>query len=337
VRLTVLMFAISFLSMGCSKYVTEKVLPTGCTDTTYYLDADQDGWGSAEGESMCAPKEEHTARNQLDCDDSNPQTTGKVGSVCAEDAVKGANEIATKVFGTREYAAVIGETLSGSAAAAGSCGEYGWGGRWGEDLPGGLATFPNMQGMFRLINEIDTRFSEDDLNRRHFAAWIGVVANADATDWEFERDNSSLSDASAEPFNPSEMGYCGGDSPEMASFGTSPKRLALVRTYDTGDWCFGKPSDANPTEAGAVVSVTYTDLAANFICERPRPDVRCFVADNDTPWLEPCGCRTARGESSDQLKGYYDPSSLINADSELYFSKYDSKLCLDPDQTTDPA
>ena len=39
-----LVFGLVSVSTGCSNYVTERVIPTGCIETTYYLDADQDGW-----------------------------------------------------------------------------------------------------------------------------------------------------------------------------------------------------------------------------------------------------------------------------------------------------
>ena len=338
-RLAFLVFGLVSVSTGCSNYVTERVIPTGCIETTYYLDADQDGWGSqvdadgdgvADFERSCESKDPYTARNSLDCDDNNAQATGRIGSVCPENTVKGTNDYAAKVVGAREYAAVIGSNLSGSQAAAGQCGESSWGGRWGNEEAGGLATFPGMQGLFRLINEIDTKLS--DKGQIHYAAWVGVVPSEDKTSWVFERNNSSLADDAEELFLPEQMGFCGGTAPPPAT----TERLALVRTFDSGDWCFGVPSDANPS-GEEVVDVTYTDFAANFVCERPRPDVRCYVAQNDTPWLEPCTCRTARGEDEATLKKFYDPARLLAADTGLYSSKYDQKLCLDPSVTEEPA
>ena len=158
-----LIFGLVSISTGCSNYVTERVIPTGCAETNYYLDADQDGWGAnidadSDGvpdyEVSCEAKGQYTALNALDCDDSDTQTTGKIGSVCPQNTVKGTSEFASRVVGTREYVAILGDTIVGEKAAATACSAQGWGGRWGNDEPGGLATFSSMQGMFRLINNI---------------------------------------------------------------------------------------------------------------------------------------------------------------------------------------
>ena len=146
-------FGLLTLGSGCSKYVTEKELPTGCAEKTYYLDDDEDGWGDAASGSYCAPEGKYTALNQLDCDDKNRLVTGKVGSICPENlvqrdvAVANTKPDAGQIVGGREYVAVIDSVLSGSESAAIACGETGWGGRWGVNVPGGLATFSNMHLM----------------------------------------------------------------------------------------------------------------------------------------------------------------------------------------------
>ena len=347
-RLAFLVFSLMSFSAGCSNYVTERVIPTGCIKTKYYLDTDQDGWGARpSGEDgpdfvlSCDPAAPYTARNSLDCDDNNAQTTGRVGSVCPEDTVKGANDYASKVVGTREYVAIVGDTLSGSEASLVQCGATGWGGRWGDEEAGGLATFTSMQGMFRLIKQLDDKLAEKD--QKHYAGWVGVVSS-DNTSWVFggnepeEADEADEEDEAEDTFLPAQMGFCGGTAPPPAT----TARLALVRTYDAGDWCFGTPTDANPPE-GTTASPIYTDFRANFVCERPRPDVRCFVSENDTPWLEPCSCRIVREKARNPevdvestLVRYYDPARLLSADTGLYESKYGGKLCLDPTALEEP-
>lgn len=306
---------------GCSNYVTEKQLPTGCVEQTFYLDADQDGWGSMEAESKesCTPilEENYTARNPLDCDDSTNLVTGKVGSVCPQNVVAGDNKYAGQVIGNREYVAIVGSTLSGSESAVGSCGQVGWGGRWDESVQGGLAVFPNMQGMFRVINQIDELLKSDGTEQSQYAAWVGVEYKDGA--WTFSRDSGD--------FEPSDMGFCGGTVPDPDAFNGGPAQLALVRKFGSGDWCFGRPSDANP-DSPETGSLVYTNWSANFICERPRPDARCHVAKDESPWLQPCSCRVAKGENLDDLQPSEDPESMLGADLGRYESEFDSKLCL---------
>lgn len=325
-RSMVFIFGLVTVLSGCSTYVTEKTLPTGCVMNKYYLDADQDGWGDAadtEGTESCEPilsatkGENRTARNNLDCDDSTNLVTGRVGSVCPPNVVKGENSYAGQVVGTREYVAVIGDTLSGSASGVGSCGEYGWAGTLGESTQSGLAVFPNMQGLFRLINNIDDVLVSSAGGQTYYAGWVGIVYEDGA--WVFSRDS--------EEFVPSEMGFCGGTAPNPADFGVGPKQLALVRTAGSGDWCFGRPQDANPS-VQTPGEVFYGQWSANLICERPRPDVRCFVTNNEQPWMEPCSCRVARGESPEDLQASDDPESELGTDKDNYVNLYDRKLCL---------
>ena len=106
-----------------------------------------------------------------------------------------------------------------------------------------------MQGLFRLINEIDTKLS--DKGQTHCAAWVGVVPSEDKTSWCLN-EITELADDAEELFSPEQMGFCGGTAPPPAT----TERLALVRTFDSGDWCFGVPSDANPS-GEEVVDVTY--------------------------------------------------------------------------------
>jgi hypothetical protein len=322
VRPAILVFGLLTVGGGCSNYVTEKTLPTGCVETKYYLDADQDGWGWGDPDEdfrkSCSPllDEKYTARNALDCDDSTNLVTGRVGSVCPQDTAKAPNLYAGQIVGTREYVAIMGGTLSGSEAAAGSCGTYGWGGK-GATENGGLAVFTSMQGLFRTIKEIDDVLAKSNVSG--YAAWVGIEYTGEG--WTFSRDS--------EGFEPAEMGYCSGSVPDPADFTHGPKQLALVRKHTSGDWCFGRPTDANPRGDAADEDQVYTDWAANFVCERPRPDSRCYVLQSEEPWLEPCSCRVARGESLDTLTPSEDPDTALGPDKGTYFTEFDSKLCLD--------
>ena len=105
----------------------------------------------------------------------------------------GDNTYAGQVIGNREYVAIVGNTLSGSESAAGSCGQVGWGGRWNEETQGGLAVFPNMQGMFRVINQIDEILKAGGTAQSQYAAWVGVEFKDGA--WAFLATAESLRQA----------------------------------------------------------------------------------------------------------------------------------------------
>lgn len=362
---------------GCATYVTQKEIPTGCPENIYYLDQDQDGWGERSTEvsegvsaSSCEPRVTtdetsgktlyYTARNTLDCDDSasqeetltepcegrrpgtdedcgGKQVSGRVGSVCPDDLVATESTYAARILGTREYVAVVSSSLTGSASAANSCSEQGWGGPVGLNEPGGLAIFhgdkqEGMQGLFRLINELNQQLTVGD----PYAAWVGVIAqetgdpeddDSYSFEWVFERKNLTVTEEQ-EGFKPLDLGFCGPVTPDPRDFGKIPKRLALVRKAGSGDWCFGRPTDANGDEK------VYDSLKAHFVCERPRPDFRCHVDQNEEPWLTPCSCRIARGESEESLTPSADPEQTLGADRGRFFKSvaedgFDSKLCLE--------
>ena len=131
----VILFGVLGLSGCASHYVLKEEIPTGCPENTYFLDADQDGWGSStESEVACEPKVDgerlFTARNNMDCNDSDLRVTGRVGAVCADQTVTGNPPYRAQVYNSREYVAIMGDKQVSAATAGASCGEYGWGGSW---------------------------------------------------------------------------------------------------------------------------------------------------------------------------------------------------------------
>ena len=172
--------------------------------------------------------------------------------------------------------------------------------------------------MFRLANEIDDQLNTDDI--KAYAAWVGVVPNESNDGWVYER---FTADEQAE-FGPGNLGYCAGTMPMPDPTQPDRLRLALVKKASTGDWCFGFPSEASDDDLGL-----YTDLKAHFICERPRPDFRCWVYQNEEPWTVPCSCREQRGETD--LVPVEDPEAVLRSNNgrEAYQDMFDGKLCLE--------
>ncbi len=93
--------------VGCGSNF--RTIPTDpvCTPYPWFLDADEDGWGdpNTNGIVQCDPDGAtgFTARNNRDCDDSNPDITGRVGSLCPADVVIGDGNITQFSIGTTEY------------------------------------------------------------------------------------------------------------------------------------------------------------------------------------------------------------------------------------------
>lgn len=252
---------------GCvSDFRSRFELPSDCDRRLFFEDRDGDGWGDPDGafESLCEadPESGLTARNNLDCDDDDPGTTGRIGTLCPDNLVVGGSAYVGFAASGREFAAVLpgpGASEEVTPAfwaqgAAQACGELGWG--------GGLATFANLTEYTSVTSEIEGQLSAG----QGYAGWVALVPSDDGSRWVWEGRESGL--------NLNEVGFCNPDLPPDPADTTDPdRRVALVRRPGSGRWCFGLPSDANTTDTEAFV---YPTREAHFVCERTTPQASAF-------------------------------------------------------------
>lgn len=253
---------------------SEFKLPEDCERKLFFEDIDGDGWGDPDGDSseLCEADgaASITARNNLDCDDTNEEITGLVGSICPDRLVAGGAEyLGVQEVGS-EFAAVlptadyshVGDTgvattpLIFADGAASACGATGWG--------GGLATFNDLTEFGSVTDRLD-----EIVGTSYYAAWIGLEPAGASWKWE---------DADAgDGMQVNEVGLCNAaDAPDPEG-PDSGVRLALVKPAG-GSWCLGFPSDANPDDLEEG-ELAYEDRAAHMLCEREPPLASDYTVD----------------------------------------------------------
>ena len=260
-----------WVSTGCGD---DSDLPepidVGCSNmASYYLDSDGDDWGEPGSDILlCRADHEtgYTASNGLDCDDDDPSVTGQAGSVCPDQMVPGGVDYAAVVHGSTEFVAVHSDTaVISAAAAAATCGPWGWGGH--------LATFDSQADLDAVQGVLE------DLEV--YSGFVDIEWDVTAQEWVWS-DGSAL--------DPSSVGWCSGSPPLPEDFDphldpqqldyeerVADIRLAVVKN-DWG-WCFGEPRDALPfgLDTGEVTDYPpYTPMLAHFICERDAPNPADF-------------------------------------------------------------
>jgi hypothetical protein len=254
------------VSACLSDYRSKYKLPQDCDRQVFFEDLDEDGWGDPDGAAaeLCEadPGAMLTARNNLDCDDDNPEITGLIASICPERLVVGGAEFLGMQEVGSEFAAVLPtadfshvndtgiETtaLTFAAGAASACGATGWG--------GGLATFNDLTEFGSVTDRLDAVVGDS-----YYAAWIGLVPSG--TSWKW---------ADAEPgagMQVDEVGFCDSLNAPKPDGPDAGVRLALVKP-EGGEWCLGFPSDANPDDL-AEGELEYGARAAYSLCERVPP------------------------------------------------------------------
>ena len=258
----------SFALGGCmSDFRSEFILPTDCDRRLYFEDRDGDGWGDPNGDfgSLCEPDPDAglVARNNLDCDDTDPGTTGRVGTLCPDNFVVGGASFVAFPSSGREFAAVLSTSderpevtpTTWAQGAAQACGAMGWGGQ--------LATFSNLTEFASVTERIGQQLESGQT----YAGWVGLVPSDAGNSWVWSGREGGL--------NLNEVGFCNPDlPPDPADELHADRRVALVRR-STGRWCFGRPVDAN-IEDGLV---EYTEREAYFVCERSTPQSSGFVVN----------------------------------------------------------
>jgi hypothetical protein len=273
---------------GCGSYWDLRKgesLAVGCAgQLNWYPDADGDQWGDpgSTPTPSCVPDEAHglTASNDLDCDDSDPDITGKAGAICPSQMVDGA---ATCVAGVRqggsEYVATCDETpLTEFAQAEQDCAAWA-----GTETPEAVANGRDgHRGLAALKTEFESNSIQDWLAPRiggtPTAIWTDLRWSGTLDDGQWQWDDGSL---------PTYLAPCGGVEPKPADFWPElvpgvPEsdaaveahlgdvRLALV--FDGTGWCRGVP-----TAAGSA----YGPRTAYTLCERPSPDLADYESAPD--------------------------------------------------------
>lgn len=275
----------------------------GCNESFFYPDADLDGWGdpSAEGVLLCSADVEAglTAANGRDCDDGDPDVTGKI-NLCPDDLAESGtgNPIAYggRVVGEVEFAFVHGgdaQVLENRMATA-QC-EL-WAGEVDGASAGSLATFASQTEVQQAQDAIDVARPDGP-----YAGFVGLEWTGDLTvgDWEWIDDSDDgLID--------SVFSWCNGSPPVPGDFfpelntadpahfdafndALPHLRLAMVR-QESGSWCLGLPWDAipdalwNEMQAGTadytdplVADISrYRSTRSHMICRRAAPDANDF-------------------------------------------------------------
>lgn len=253
--------------------------PITCAEEKpFFTDADADGWGDATlGFQMgCAadPESGFVVRNDLDCVDDPASggagIGGRTGAVCPTDFYPGGNTPAVGVIGAAsELVAVLPSDRTppvGAGQAAQTC-ELGWGAQT-EGFKATLAVadgavFASIQGAI------------DAAGVAAYAGFIGVNNASGAWKWDDGRD---FSIGGVAP-----LAGCEGVVPEPGSLPLG-SRLALIKPQG-GAWCIGLPGQAGAAayaqpggEPTRPVAGVNDDLAAHYICSRPKPDPFNFRA-----------------------------------------------------------
>lgn len=250
-----LLSTVGALSLGgcASVWVPDQAIDTDEVPVAFFLDDDGDGWGTGPGAMMIGGDEASgfTARNDRDCDDTNPSNTGQVGATCPTDL--GA-DVEPLVFGTTsEFVVVRGASEPVTAEfAARACGPNGWG--------GGLAAFDSTDEVAQIAAAVSA--SAD------WVGWIDAVVTAGADTPSPDDDTWGWDQSSAIPgtLDLSAIGFC--DASPAAPKDGAQRHLALLR--DGSGVCLGLPE-------GEVDGETRTLTEAQFVCERPVPNQEDYV------------------------------------------------------------
>lgn len=253
-------------------------LALGCATASYWLDADGDGWGDPDvpEQPLCGPDADLglTATVGLDCDDADPEVTGRVGSLCPVDLVIGTPAGVLGVeWGGVEYAAAWGPqaVTTDAVGAADACAAWG----------GGLAAF----GAAVDAETVTSRMGVAVGPGRLFAGWLDAGWQGDLTDgsWTFGGggDDGLLGG--------DELPWCGAEPvatdawPELNAAdpvhrAAMEEELAGVRLAVTLDavglFCVGLPQP----QGDGVQDAAYGPWDAHPLCSRVRPDPATFLA-----------------------------------------------------------
>ncbi|MBX2799818.1 MAG: hypothetical protein KTR31_19220 [Myxococcales bacterium] len=279
-----ILIAVSFAA-GCGSYWDLRkgdTLPLGCANLlNYYLDVDGDGWGQQGSlpTPLCEPDPDQglTASNHLDCDDENPDITGRVGAVCPEDLEDGgAACFDGLVFGDSEFVVTCGDSsVQRYSVAEDRC--HAWAGTQTSSLPEqdegqrGLAT---LEADFEQVQVLEDWLESIEDVGPGFAVFV---------DLRWQGDLQTGGWAWPSGVVPEELPACGGEEPTVADFfpslipgdpnavdtleaGIEEVRLALILTGN--GWCRGTPDDGG--------DLRYDHQQAHYLCERPRPDLAHF-------------------------------------------------------------
>jgi hypothetical protein len=263
-------------------------LPYGCTgELLWFPDADADEWGDpgTSGEPSCGPitDQGRTASNALDCDDSDPGITGRVGSICPDQMafLQGGTPCVEGIqVGNSELVATCGGSppVFPDPAAA-DCGHWSsWDTSLGSDAPQpinlGLAALETEPES----NAVTTWLAEAGEPR---AVWVDLrwVGSIESGTWQWP-------DGTAPTWIPA----CGAQEPVPADFfphlvaGTpegdatlqdSLRYVRLALIFDGTSWCRGVPPEAYDEATDT------TFAAAHALCERPRPVLADYAVEPD--------------------------------------------------------
>ncbi len=271
------------MATGCGSYWE---LPGGgigqCIPKPHYFDGDGDGWGTESADKpvqqLCEADVEtqYTSRNGRDCDDSDENTTGRVGATCPAELVVGDADWVGFVGTSSEFVAVLAPSLTEwPEVAASACAS--WGGWSAEGEPmGWLATFDSVNQLASVQTAIQGALSADA--DADYAGFIGI-SSADGSTWTWEDDSAlALADIPA---------CTGADLPSPERF-FEEQNLAIVYTGEGANpWCLGTPGDASDYEHASVPDVglspvIYDPAFGHFICERPLADPANYQAPPQT-------------------------------------------------------
>lgn len=266
-------FALMVLGACSSNWEAVTEVDTDLALLPFYYDFDGDGWGDPEvapREMVSGDESEgFTARNDRDCDDSSPEVTGLVGSICPQGLMGSDTVYAADVYGGNEFI-VVGPTGTATTDdpldwgmvwpqyAEDACSPWGWG--------GGLAEFSGTDDakiVKDLVAGTEGSLLEDG---QVFAAWVGIVA--DGTTWKWESGEGVALD---------QIGFCGEQAPAVPA-DPARQRLALVRQLPNR-WCLGFPEDALKGNEPAEPPPYEQGFYAYFVCERPIPDPDAYALD----------------------------------------------------------
>jgi hypothetical protein len=247
-------------------------LALGCASRAYWTDADGDGWGDPDlpPQDLCAPDVDLglTATVGLDCDDGDPEVTGRIGSLCPADLAEGVPAGLLGVeWGGQEYAAVWGPEVATSDAVVVGAACAAWGGE------------PAVFAAAADVVTVTSRLAASVGGGRLFAGWLGVSWEGDLLDgaWTF---GASGDDAL---LGADELPWCGSvpaptdawpelnpaDADHLAAMEEELPGLRLALSLDAiGQVCLGLP----PAAGDGVSDAAYGTWDAHPLCGRPRPD-----------------------------------------------------------------
>jgi hypothetical protein len=202
---------LTLLTASCGNYwLLGEPLPPPCVKQIFWFDADQDGWGDADGgtELRCEGVTETflTATNGLDCDDDDAGIGGKTGAACPFEVAGEEGLVTGFVAGQTEFLAIHGlaDPVFYTEAET-TCSEV-WGGRtrtagadtvdtaddvW--ETVGTLATFGGSSELAELQLEVEKSLDDPSIVWPVFSGFVGVtydgvfvdgVWDSDAGDWE---------------------------------------------------------------------------------------------------------------------------------------------------------